>query len=68
MDGLMEFLLNTSDPRAHALRERFVFLIVPMINPDGVFRGHYRADTIGQNLNRCYAQATPEAHSSVFAI
>jgi hypothetical protein len=68
MDGLLEFLLNTSDPRAHALRERFVFLIVPMINPDGVFRGHYRADTIGQNLNRCYAQATPEAHSSVFAI
>ena len=68
MDGLLELLLCKHDPRARALRERFVFKIVPMINPDGVFRGHYRADTLGQNLNRCYGQATPEKHPGVFAI
>ena len=67
-DGLLELLLREHDPRAVALRSRFVFKLVPMVNPDGVFRGHYRADTLGHNLNRCYGEATLERHPSVYAI
>ena len=29
-------------------------MIVPMMNPDGVFNGFYRADTECNNLNRFY--------------
>jgi hypothetical protein len=67
-EGAMRFLLDEADPRARALRERFVFKLVPMINPDGVYRGHYRADTLGTNLNRVYGAPAAHLHPAVFAI
>ena len=67
-DGFLQFLLREDDPRARALRERFVFKLVPMINPDGVFRGHYRADTLGNNLNRMYLHANAKEHPAIHAI
>jgi hypothetical protein len=33
-------------------RKAFQFLIVPMLNPDGVARGHWRANLGGADLNR----------------
>jgi hypothetical protein len=39
-----------------------------MINPDGVYRGHYRTDTDGLNLNRFYITPSKLEHPSVFAI
>ena len=51
MKGVIEFLVsNTAE--AHALRENFVFKIVPMLNPDGVINGNYRCSLAGQDLNR----------------
>lgn len=49
--GAIDFLL--SDTReARILRKKFVFKIVPMLNPDGVRYGNYRCSLLGVDLNR----------------
>lgn len=65
--GLIEFLLGTH-PIALVLRENFVFKIVPMVNPDGVFLGNNRCNLIGQDLNRCWNVATEFSHPTILAI
>lgn len=51
MEGLIKYLVS-SEPTAVVLRDRYVFKIVPMLNPDGVIIGNYRCSLSGHDLNR----------------
>lgn len=39
---------------AKKLRRKFVFKLVPMLNPDGVIVGNYRTNLAARDLNRTY--------------
>jgi hypothetical protein len=48
--------------------DKFCFKIVPMLNPDGVYRGYYRLDTLANNLNRYYTDPSPKLQPTIYAV
>jgi len=61
MKGVIDFLVSNA-PEAKALREHFVFKIVPILNPDGVINGNYRCSLSGQDLNRRWKNPNKVLH------
>ena len=64
---MLKFLVS-DDVRAVILRKFFVFKIIPIINVDGVYRGHFRYDSNGLNMNRHYANPNIKQQPEIFAI
>ncbi|XP_023289899.1 cytosolic carboxypeptidase 2 [Orussus abietinus] len=65
MKGIIDFLTGDSN-QARELRERFIFKLVPMLNPDGVIVGNNRCSLSGKDLNRQYRTVMRESYPSVW--
>lgn len=51
MKGVLDYLCD-GNIDSKAFLDNFVLILIPMLNPDGVYRGHYRLDALGYDLNR----------------
>ena len=62
IEGVINNLLNNSE-QSNGLLDKYIFKIIPMLNPDGVIHGHYRNNILGKDLNRMWqdprANTTP---------
>ncbi|XP_031548835.1 cytosolic carboxypeptidase 2-like isoform X2 [Actinia tenebrosa] len=65
MKGVLDYL-TSSDKIAENLRRRFVFKIVPMLNPDGVIVGNYRTNLAAKDLNRTYKEPDKDNFPTVW--
>jgi hypothetical protein len=59
--------LTSGHAKAVAIRQRCVFKIVPVLNPDGVVAGNYRSNLTGMDLNRFWHQPHPDFHPTIVA-
>ncbi|CAH1400632.1 unnamed protein product [Nezara viridula] len=65
MKGLIDFI--TGDAKAaQELRERFIFKLIPMLNPDGVIVGNSRCSLTGRDLNRQFRTVIRETYPPVW--
>lgn len=53
MEGLINFLLSENED-AQLAREKFVYIMIPMMNPDGVFNGTTRYNMEMEDLNNIW--------------
>lgn len=67
VSGMLSFLLSKSE-EAEKLRNTFVYIIVPMINPDGVKYGNTRCSLLGVDLNRRWPEPVPHLHPEVYSV
>jgi len=68
MEGLINRLLDDTDPVVKAILEKAVIYLVPNMNPDGSRRGHLRTNACGANLNREWHEPTLERSPEVYHV
>eukprot|EP00811_Abedinium_folium_P012297 NODE_213_length_3388_cov_7.278136.p1 GENE.NODE_213_length_3388_cov_7.278136~~NODE_213_length_3388_cov_7.278136.p1 ORF type:complete len:607 (-),score=142.37 NODE_213_length_3388_cov_7.278136:1202-3022(-) len=65
MQGLLQFLCSPCEA-ARLLRDVCMWLVVPMLNPDGVIQGNYRCGLAGADLNREFLEPHRRLHPTVW--
>ena len=67
-EGMIDALLDETNPVARRLLQDAVFYIVPNMNPDGSVRGNLRTNAAGANLNREWMAPSMETSPEVFVV
>ena len=70
LQGLLKNLLDCDNPASKILLENFVYVIIPMLNPDGVYNGYSRTDAKGINWQMTYhlANNNQKEHPGPYAV
>jgi len=67
IEGFLEFIVS-NEKEAKALRNAYVFKIIPMLNPDGVIVGNYRTNLNGLDLNRQWQTPNMKLSPEIFSV
>ena len=67
MEGFFRFIASRNQD-ARKLRDKFIFKVIPMCNPDGVIIGNSRTGLSGDDLNRCYLNPSSKFHPEALLI
>ncbi|CAI2375593.1 unnamed protein product [Moneuplotes crassus] len=65
VQGILDYLVSDNEA-AKQLRNKYVFKIIPMLNPDGVILGNYRCSLSGQDLNRQWIGPTSRMFPEIY--
>ena len=68
VEGMIERLVDRSDPVSRRLLEAAMLHVVPNMNPDGSVRGNLRSNAAGANLNREWVNPSMESSPEVFLV
>lgn len=68
LNGFMEQLLNFENETMESqfMRDTFFFLIIPILNPDGVLVGNSKCSLSGQDLNRVWGMPDRYIHPEIY--
>ncbi|CAI4227634.1 unnamed protein product [Auanema sp. JU1783] len=66
MHGLFNELLCNRSETVDSLLSKFVFKLIPMLNPDGVINGSHRCSLAGVDLNRVWDKPNRTLHPEIF--
>lgn len=67
LNGALDLIADLRSEQGRLLRKHYVFKVIPTLNPDGVARGYYRLDSLGQNLNRFYGAPEKRDQPTIWA-
>ena len=65
IESVINNLLNNSE-QSNILLDKYIFKIIPMLNPDGVIHGHYRNNILGKDLNRMWQDPRDNITPTIF--
>lgn len=63
--GIIDYL-TSEHKKANYLRNKYIFKIIPMLNPDGVINGNYRTSLSGCDLNRTWGNPDIKKHPTIY--
>ena len=61
LEGILNQILWSPDSKI-----KFTYVIVPVLNPDGVYYGKYRWNMIGSDLNRVWHSPSKYFHPTIY--
>ena len=61
-------LLVTAEERGEKIYEKYLFKIVPMVNPDGVIHGNTRTELTGIDDNRVWQKTSKSVTPNIHAL